>query len=398
MQYEIRALDTHRRVVSLTMDAADAASASACVEAQGLAVLSAREHNRLHAVVPALAQLFNSRFPLLQFTQELVALLRAGLSLPETLDVMIEKEVRAEVRQIFERIRTSLYNGQSMSQALQGCTGIFSDLYIATVKASERTGDLAESLLRYIEYKERLDLVRKKVVSASIYPVVLLCVGTLVTLFLLGYVVPRFSLIYTEQGRNLPWLSRLLLDWGGLINTHGWMIAAVGVLGVVLLIALGRQLPVLARRLSWHVPALRRWLLIYHLARFYRSMAMLLRGGIPIVGALGMLNTLLPDDLRATLDAATQRIREGVAVSHAMTETGLTTPVAARMLRVGERSGDMAGMMDRIAAFHDEELARWVDWFTKLFEPLLMAIIGIVIGGIVLLMYMPIFELAGSLT
>jgi len=94
---------------------------------------------------------------------------------------------------------------------------------------------------------------------------------------------------------------------------------------------------------------------------------------------------------------ATQRIREGVATSQAMGEAGLTTPVAARMLRVGERSGDMATMMDRIAAFHDEELARWVDWFTKLFEPILMALIGVVIGGIVVLMYMPIFELAGSL-
>jgi general secretion pathway protein F len=110
-----------------------------------------------------------------------------------------------------------------------------------------------------------------------------------------------------------------------------------------------------------------------------------------------MLTTLLPPDLRGQLLSATQRIKEGVATSQAMGDARLTTPVAARMLRVGERSGDMAAMMDRIAAFHDEELARWVDWFTKLFEPLLMALIGVVIGGIVVLMYLPIFELAGSL-
>ncbi|MBX6393557.1 MAG: type II secretion system F family protein, partial [Burkholderiales bacterium] len=94
---------------------------------------------------------------------------------------------------------------------------------------------------------------------------------------------------------------------------------------------------------------------------------------------------------------ATQRIREGTSISAAMDAEGLATPVALRMLRVGEKSGDMAQMMERIAVFHDEELARWIDWFTKLFEPLLMALIGVVIGAIVVLMYLPIFELAGSL-
>ena len=106
---------------------------------------------------------------------------------------------------------------------------------------------------------------------------------------------------------------------------------------------------------------------------------------------------LLPPDLRGRLAGAIQRIRDGASISVAMTEAGLTTPVAVRMLRVGENSGDMPEMMDRIAVFHDEELARWVDWFTKLFEPLLMAFIGLIIGAIVVLMYLPIFELAGSI-
>ena len=393
MLFEVRALDPHRRVVSFSLDAPDASAAAAKAQAQGLAVLSTRQRARL----PGLAQRFEPRFPLLQFTQELVALLRAGLSLPETLEVMVEKEGRAEVRQVFEQIRNALQEGRSFSQALQACGRHFPELYIATVRASERTGDLAEALVRFIEYRERLDLVRKKIVSASIYPFVLLGVGGLVTLFLLGYVVPRFSAIYAESGRDLPWLSRLLIDWGRMLNEHGWVLGVVGAALVALAIAFGKRVPVLAGRLARRVPAIRRRLLVYHLARFYRTLAMLLRGGIPMVPALGMLTTLMPPDLRGALLAATQRIKEGVATSQAMGEAELTTAVAARMLRVGERSGDMAGMMDRIAAFHDEELARWVDWFTKLFEPLLMALIGVVIGGIVVLMYLPIFELAGSL-
>ncbi|MFL6691654.1 MAG: type II secretion system F family protein [Ramlibacter sp.] len=393
MRFEVRALDPSRRVVSVALEAPDAASAVARAQAQGLAVLSARRALRL----PALGTWSSARFPLLQFTQELVALLRAGLSLPETLEVMVEKEGRAETRQVFESLRAALYEGRSFSQALQACGGSFPELYIATVRASERTGDLAEALVRFVDYQERLDLVRKKIVSASIYPIVLLGVGGLVTLFLVAYVVPRFSAIYAESGRDLPWLSRLLIEWGSLINRHGWLMAMAACALLAGLVAAGRHLPAAAGRLARRVPAIRRRLLVYHLARFYRTMGMLLRGGIPVVPALTMLGTLLPMDLRPQLLSATQRIREGVTTSQAMAEAGLTTPVASRMLRVGERSGDMAAMMDRIAAFHDDELARWVDWFTKLFEPLLMALIGVVIGGIVVLMYMPIFELAGSL-
>ena len=122
----------------------------------------------------------------------------------------------------------------------------------------------------------------------------------------------------------------------------------------------------------------------------------LLRGGVPLVSALEMAGELLPAVLAARLDAARRAIAEGHGVSQSMDANGLTTPVALRMLAVGERSGNMGEMLESIAVFHDEELSRWVEWFTRLFEPVLMAIIGLVIGVIVILMYMPIFELAGA--
>ena len=124
---------------------------------------------------------------------------------------------------------------------------------------------------------------------------------------------------------------------------------------------------------------------------------MLLKGGMPLVGALEMAAELLHPVLRERLVAASRAISEGRGVSASMDENGLTTPVAMRMLVVGESSGSMGDMMERIAGFHDDELARWVDWFTRMFEPILMAVIGLVIGAIVVLMYMPIFELAGNL-
>jgi general secretion pathway protein F len=145
------------------------------------------------------------------------------------------------------------------------------------------------------------------------------------------------------------------------------------------------------------IPAIGERVRIYQLTRFYRTVGMLLMGGTPAPQALAMVSGLLDQELRVRLDAALRRIREGQAMSVSLDGQGLTTPVALRMLRVGERTGMMGEMMERSAAFHEEELQRWVERFTRTFEPLLMAVIGVIIGGIVLLMYFPIFELAGSI-
>jgi len=136
---------------------------------------------------------------------------------------------------------------------------------------------------------------------------------------------------------------------------------------------------------------------VYQLTRLYRTVGMLLGGGTPVTQALAMVSGLLDHELQQRLDQAARSIREGQPISQSLDAHGLTTPVALRMLRVGERTGQMGQMMERIATFHEEELARWVERFTRVFEPLLMAAIGVVIGGIVVLMYFPIFELAGSM-
>jgi general secretion pathway protein F len=379
--------------VRLALDAADEAAAREQARAQGFTVLSARPRGILGGIAFA----WNRPFPLLLFSQELLALLSAGLSLAEVFDTLVAKEARAESRKLLADVRDRLFEGRSLSAALGEHPQVFPSLYVATVRAAERTGDLPEALARYIAYQERLDLVKKKVLSASIYPVVLLVVGGLVTLFLLGYVVPRFAGIYDDVGRELPFLSRMLIEWGRMLNAHGGLVAAAIVAALAAAIALrARGRKVFTAWLA-RIPAVGARVRVYHLARFYRTAGMLLRGGTPLVSALGMVSGLLPPDLRDRLARATVRIREGASISSAMDEADLATPVASRMLRVGEKSGDMDEMMERIAVFHDEELARWIEWFTRLFEPLLMALIGVVIGAIVVLMYLPIFELAGSL-
>jgi general secretion pathway protein F len=291
-----------------------------------------------------------------------------------------------------------LREGQSLSAALQRHPEAFPDLYVATVKASERTGDMPEALQRYIVFHEKLADLKKKIVSAAIYPVLLMTVGALVTLFLLGFVVPRFSLVFADSGRDPEGLSSLLFAWGGFINHHAGALALASVLALAGLIALFSLPTVRASvaRAAWRVPALGERIRLIYLARFYRTTGMLLRAGIPLKTTLAMVADILPAALRAGLQQVVGDIEQGQPFSKAAERGGLSTPVALRMIAVGERSGQLGDMMEAVATFYDEEINNLVDTFTRLFEPLLMTVIGGVIGGIVLLLYMPIFELAGN--
>jgi general secretion pathway protein F len=395
MHFQVRALRESEGVVGLALEALDRGDAERQARALGYTVLAVRPARPL-------AQRFGARrarFPLALFSQELVALLNAGLTLVESIETLAEKEHRDETRKVLEAIVARLREGQPLSASLMRHPSCFPELYVATVRAAERTGDLPEAITRYVGYQTQMDQARRKLVSASIYPAMLLIVGGIVTIFLLTYVVPKFSRVYADVGRELPFASQMLLEWGMLLERHGvevflafLALAAAAVWGVTRSRLRGWFIANLAR-----VGAVRDRLHVYQLARFYRTLGMLLHGGTPIVPALGMVEGLLAADWRARLARARDDIRGGKSISHSMEHHGLTTPVALRMLRVGERTGKMGEMMERISAFYDEEIARWVDWFTRLIEPLLMAVIGIVIGTIVVLMYFPIFELAGSL-
>ena len=395
MRFELKGITPDGRVERLDLQAMDEVSARAQASGMGYAVLSVSRR----AEISSLWQRSGERFPVLLFSQELLVLLNAGLPLVVAIETLAEKERNPKLRNILERLVGTLRQGRTLSDALEQHPGTFSTLYIATVRASERTSDLGPTLARYITYQNQIDAIRKRLVNASIYPALLILAGGVVSLFLLLYVVPRFGKIYEERSTDLPWVSKMLLYWGQAVEGHAMLVsgilAAVGIAAWYVL-----RLPQVRagiESLLWRVPVIGEHMKIYQLARFYRTIGMLLRGGMPLVAALNMGADLLHPVMRERLSRASLAVSEGRPVSASMEDNDLTTPVALRLLAVGEQSGNMGEMMDRIALFHDEEISRWVDWFTRLFEPILMGVIGIVIGGIVILMYMPIFELAGSL-
>jgi general secretion pathway protein F len=393
MRYRVRVIGPHAEVDTLEVSAASRTQAGELVRGQGYTVLAVES--------PGLSwrQPLSYQFPLQIFCQELNTLLSAGLSLVESLEALAEKEGNGQSRKMLRGLLENLRQGQPFSRALEKYPQHFPELYVSMIRASEHTGELPLALSRYIAYWEQTDKVRSKIVSSSIYPAVIAIVGVTVALFLLFYVVPRFARIYDDIHGEIPALSRLLLQWGGFVDEHGWLVLGTVALllsGLVLTAMLPDSRARLLRQLL-RIPALREHSRVYQIARLYRTLGMLLRGGIPIMQSMKMASGLLDAELRPLLAAAAGRVREGQTLSVAMEEFGLTTPVALRLLRVGERTGHMGEMMDRIATFHDEELARWIDWFTRLFEPILMTLIGVLIGGVVILMYMPIFELAGSI-
>ena len=301
-------------------------------------------------------------------------MLEAGLTLPEAIQALVEKESRDDLRHVLQRVSDALLEGASFSAALTRQPEAFPALYVATIRASEKSGDLAEALARYVRYQQQIDAIRAKVIAASVYPALLLAVGALVAAFLVAYVVPRFSAVYDDLGRQLPWITELMLGFGRLVHDNALVAAlAVAATAAALLFALAqpRVRAALLRQL-WRVPRVRRAASIYDLARLYRTLSMLLRSGMPIVAAMRSASGLLRPEPRARLALALADIRRA-APSRTRWPRRADTPVALRMLRVGERSGRMGEMMERIAALHDEEIARWVDWFTRLFEPILMA-------------------------
>lgn len=400
MQYDVRALSADNLITELTVDARDEADARQQVEARGLFAAAITPARR-----PLLGSLRSSsgsarRLPLVLFSQELLALLNAGLSIVEGLEALLEKESNEATRSILTRMLAGVREGKRFSRVLADQPDLFPPLYVGIVKAAEGTSDLPRSLSRYIDYQQRIDGIRSKLISASIYPLILLFVGGAVTLFLIGYVVPRFAEVYQGAGRDLPWLSQLLLQWGQFAANHTHALLTGIAIGLALLIGGLRHAALRGgmTQVFSHLPGIKERTRIFELSRLYLTLGMLLEGGIPIVPAMDTVSHMVSVTIKSSLSAAKEMIQSGTPLSVAFEHNQLTTPISLRMLRVGERSGELGQMLTQSATFYDGEISRWIDRFTRSVEPLLMAAIGLVVGAIVVLLYMPIFDLAGSLS
>ena len=394
--FRVRGLSAQGELQLHRVDAGSASEAERIARQAGLHVIGVVGSG---FSMPA-RSLSRGSFDLPLFAHELVALLGAGLSLIETLETLAERQSQdSRAGAVLADLVRSMQEGQAFSAALRRFPVHFPELFVASIAASEHTGEMVPALERYLRYHAQLGAVRQKIVSASLYPVMLCIVGAAVAAFLLCFLVPRFSRVYEGMEDKLPLASRWLMQWGAFASEHGPGLAVAAAAGVAAITVLASR-PAVRTRLGAALqdnPWIGAKVRLVQLSRFYRSLGLLLGGGIPLTQALRMAQGLLPLQLPAAPGSAALEVSQGRSLSDGLHACALTTPVALRLLRAGERNGQTAEMLEKAAAFHDTEMSHWIDRFTRLFEPVLMLVIGLAIGGIVILLYLPIFELAGAL-
>lgn len=392
MLYSLRVIQDGRAPFELKIDATSIMDARLRAEQQGLKVLKVRSSGSFFSGQ-------NKQFPLMLFCQEFRVLLEAGLSMTDVLDTLIQKEVNSANKSNLQRLLTNVREGKTLSQSMSECSNIFPNLLIATVATAERTGNLPEALARYIQYSENVDLLKKRIISASIYPAIVVSFGILVFGFLLFYVIPKFGKIYESQVKGVTGSTQMLLDIAHFSDKYAYALLILMISTTIIMIWAFMQPSTRSKCYEWlwKLPYMGQKVRLYHLARFYRTFAMLLKSGLTVTTSLGMVSGMLGVGLQANLLNAKRLIVEGKPLSEAFENSQLITPVALRLFKVGEKTGALEQMMEHAASFHEDQMIRWVDKVTKILEPTLMAVIGLLIGGLVLMMYLPIFDLASGL-
>lgn len=394
INFKVRAATQEGRVVTREVLANSRQEVGIQLEKEGLYLIEAKPKGSGAFALPTARRRKVKAWEFLMFNQGLVALLKAGMPVLECFDALLQRSMNPHFSEAIEETVRGIQNGQSISEAMKVRPDVFPSLYTASISAGERTGDLIPSIKGYIEYIKRIEAIRKKVVSAVIYPALLTGVSFLLVIFLITYVVPAFANIFMDSGTKLPLPTRILISITDFVGQNFLlMLLTVAGLGFALRFFIrtpaGRSY---VDALKLHFPRLGEIYWGYAVAKFSRTLGMVLNSGIPIIQALEMTKGVLGNSiLEGKMDRAIKKAKEGETITNAMTEVALMPDVTLRMLAVGERSASLPAILADIADFHDEEVDHRVKIMTSLIEPALMIIMGFVIGTIVILIYLPIF-------
>jgi general secretion pathway protein F len=327
-----------------------------------------------------------TRDHLLAFTSELATLLRAGLPLDRALEILIGLAAAPPVARLLQTVRDSVRGGKSLSQALDMHREVFSRFYVNIVRAGEAGGALGVVLTRLADTMERNKELRESVKSALIYPIILICVAVTSVMVLLVFVVPQFQQTFAQAGKALPLPTQVVIFVGTGLRKYWWLILFI-VIASVWLFRRRLRRPVV--RFRWDQRLLR-WPMIGDLvgkvevARFARTLATLLGNGVTLLAGLSIVKETMTNTVLAqALDGVITRLREGKGFGRPLVETGLYPRLATQMILVGEESGRLEEMLNRVADVYDREVAMAVKRFLAVLEPVLILGLAVLIGGIV---------------
>lgn len=334
------------------------------------------------------------------FNQQFNTLIKAGLPILKALDLLTESAAAPRLRPILEDVRQRVREGALLSEALEA-EGIFPKVYTTSILAGEKSGSLTGVLDQYIVYQRVSTGVRKRLIAALIYPTILVTVATLVLSYVVTYVIPQFARLYTELKVELPPLTQFLVT-----VTVGFRTPILIGIGLVLLAGLAAFLwsftergELAIDRFKLGVPVFGDIWIKFQVARFARTLATLLAGGTPLVGALETASDAVGSRFvsRAIYDAA-QRVREGQSLQSSLQATGLFPALALEMVEVGEASGALTPMLTSVAEFYEEDVNLRLSALLSLIEPLILVMMAVVVAFILIALYLPIFSfsLAGT--
>jgi general secretion pathway protein F len=395
MQFHIRTFDAASGVIAERMVEGDsAASVSISLEREGAAILS---------IMPVKTKRRLARkagFDTVLFCEELRTLLSSGMSLVEAVDALCARSGSESRSVVLLDVRQRLLDGKPLSAALELNRFPFSPLLVASIRASERSSRIEEALGEYIRYETVGRELGRKMISAAIYPSLVIAFGLAVSTFMISYVVPRFAHVYEDFDKTLSVPTMMLMAVGSFTSDHfgALLVAAAVFIGLLWICYRSGRLKRWTLRLLGRSRLARHYLRLYQLSRVYQTMSMLLNGGYTLTDAIPLAQHLAFDArLQGQIAASRVAITEGRRLSSAFAEHGLTDTVTERLLQVGERSGSLVKVTDIIAHTYRQELSLFMERATKLVEPVLLMAVAIMIGAIIVLMYMPVFDLAGGM-
>ncbi|HWM91621.1 MAG TPA: type II secretion system F family protein [Thermoanaerobaculia bacterium] len=333
------------------------------------------------------------------FNQEIAALLKAGLPLLQALELMLERMPQSHFRSVLTDIRDRVKNGEDLSEAFAAHGDTFPRLYPATLKAGERSGELESVIRRFIRYMRLVMDARRRVVSALVYPAVLVCVSIAMIVIMAIYVVPKFMGFFTELDAELPLVTRIVLAVSNFANTNWPVILLILVGGGLFLRSWGRTptgrtaMDHFKMKLPFIGPVLHR----FALAEFCRSLGTLLTGGIPLVPALEIAAASVGNTyVRGRIEPNIQMVREGKPFHEALDRSEVFTDMSIDMVKVGEATGSLDDMLANVADFLDEQIETRMQRLLSLVEPLMLVFMGILIAILLIAIYLPMFSMLGN--
>lgn len=399
--YVYRVARADGTVLDGQLEGDDEAAIRAKLESQGLLVFKLHRRGSFGAMSSRSARAWGklSLQEFLVFNQELLALVRAGLPVLRVWDLLIERARHSAFQEAIRTVRQDIRGGASASEALTKHPQYFSDLYIATLRAGEQSGNLAEVLQRYIAYLKLMIGLRQKVMKALAYPAFLVIVGVGVVAFLLTYVMPTFVAVYSESAKTLPVATQMLIDLIRVLQAQ-LIPGAVGLVAVIIALRMWYRTPAghfAVDRLLLRFPAIGQVFIKHYTIQLTRTLATVLAGGTPLVDALQIARGAVSNQyVAAGLMTAVEDIREGGTLAAALDRPKILPKLAVEMLSVGEETGSLEPMLRDVAEFYEIDLDTQLAQLTTWIEPVLLLVMGFLVGGIVVVMYLPVFQMAGS--